>query len=216
MTDLKTVLKPLTKTEDQKLDTAIGAAINKTLSAEMAKTANADMKEAFEKRFGKNRLKTNLDWTQYFLNSPSKNCLDSIHVDVYNWGRDMFCEKLSPDYAAIREFCDDGDIKGTAKATFTWLNKEETYANKKLTFTTREKTKQDWQSLCNTEFSKYGKEIITGRRSAKVTKTGKEKFEQKLSSLFRAVNADDFEGNAVECNNLLNRFRSLGFKFKSE
>ena len=92
------------------------------------------MKEAFEKRFGKNRLNTNRDWTQYFLNSPSKNCLDSIHVDVYNWGRDMFCEKLSPDYAAIREFCDDGDIKGTKKAAFLWLNKEETYANKKAYF----------------------------------------------------------------------------------
>ena len=215
MTDLKTVLKPLTKNEGETLDVAIGAAINKTLSFEAAKTANEAMKKLFEKRF-KNRLNTNRDWTQYFLNSPSKNCLDSIHVDVFNWGRDMFCEKLSPDYAAIREFCDDGDIKGTAKAAFTWLNKEETYANKKLTFTTREKTKQAWQSLCNTEFSKYGKEIITGRRSAKVTKTGKEKFEQKLSSLFRAVNADDFEGNAVECNALLNKFRSLGFTFKSE
>lgn len=192
MTDLKTVLKPLTKTEGEKLDVAIGAAVNKTLSSEAAKAANAIMKDLFEKRF-KNRLNTNRDWTQYFLNSPSKNCLDSIHVDVFNWGRDMFCEKLSPDYAAIREFCDDGDIKGTAKATFTWLNKEETYANNKLTFTTREKTKQAWQSLCNTEFNKYGKEIITGKKSAQAVKSHKEKFEQKLSSLFRSINADEFE-----------------------
>lgn len=215
MTDLKNVLKPLTKTEGEKLDVAIGAAVNKTLSSEAAKAANAIMKELFEKRF-KNRLNTNRDWTQYFLNSPSKNCLDSIHVDVFNWGRDMFCEKLSPDYAAIREFCDDGDIKGTAKATFTWLNKEETYANNKLTFTAREKTKQAWQALCNTEFNKYGKEIITGKKSAQAVKSHKEKFEQKLSSLFRSINADEFEGNAVECNNLLNKFRALGFTFKSE
>ena len=215
MTDLKTVLKPLTKTEGEKLDVAIGAAVNKTLSSEVAKAANSIMKELFEKRF-KNRLNTNRDWTQYFLNSPAKNCLDSIHVDVFNWGRDMFCEKLSPDYAAIREFCDDGDIKGTAKATFTWLSKEETYANNKLTFVTKEKTKQAWQSLCNTEFNKYGKEIITGKKSAQVVKSHKEKIEQKLSSLFRSINADEFEGNAVECNALLNRFRSLGFTFKNE
>lgn len=215
MTDLKTVLKPLTKTEGEKLDVAIGAAVNKTLSSEAAKAANSIMKELFEKRF-KNRLNTNRDWTQYFLNSPSKNCLDSIHVDVFNWGRDMFCEKLSPDYAAIREVCDNGDMKGTAKATFLWLDKKETYANGKLTFTARENTKQAWQSLCNTEFNKYGKEIITGKKTATPPKTGKAKMEAKLSSLFTQINADDFEGNAVECNALLNRFRSLGFKFKSE
>lgn len=215
MTDLKTVLKPLTKNEGETLDTAIISAVKKVLSVDAAKEANAKMKALFEKRF-KDRMNSNRKWEQYFLNSPAKNCLDSIHVDVYNWGRDMFCEKLSPDYAAIREYCDNGDIKGTAKATFTWLNKSETYANSKLTFTEREITKQAWQSLCNTEFSKYGKEIITGKKSATVTKTGKEKFEAKLSSLFRSVNDEAFEGNAVECNNLLNRFRSLGFKFKSE
>ena len=215
MTDLKTVLKPLTKNEGETLDTAIISAVKKVLSVDAAKEANAKMKALFEKRF-KNRMNSNRNWEQYFLNSPSKNCLDSIHVDVYNWGRDMFCEKLSPDYAAIREYCDNGDIKGTAKATFTWLDKKETYANGKLTFTERDITKQAWQSLCNTEFSKYGKEIITGKKSATVTKTGKEKFEAKLSSVFRSVNDESFEGNAVECNALLNRFRSLGFKFKSE
>ena len=47
MTDLKTVLKPLTKTEDEKFDVAIGAAINKTLSVEAAKTANEAMKCSF-------------------------------------------------------------------------------------------------------------------------------------------------------------------------
>lgn len=215
MTDLKTLLKPLTKTEGQTLDTAIISAVKKVLSVDAAKTANEEMRKLFEKRF-KSRMLSNRNWEQYFLNSPSKNCLDSIHVDVYNWGRDMFCEKLSPDYEAIREYCDNGDIKGTAKATFTWLDKKETYANGKLTFTERDITKQAWQSLCNTEFSKYGKEIITGKKSASAPKTGKEKFEAKLSSVFRSVNDEAFEGNAVECNGLLNRFRSLGFKFKSE
>ena len=40
MTDLNVVLKPLTKTEGQTLDTAIGASVKKTFSVEEAKTAN--------------------------------------------------------------------------------------------------------------------------------------------------------------------------------
>ena len=216
MTDLKNVLKPLTKTENQKLDTAIGASVKKVFSAEAAKKANEAMKKLFDQRF-EGQIPSNRKWEQYFLNSPSKNCLDSIHVNVYNWGRDMFCEKLSPDYEAIRAVCDDGEIDSRkTKHTFLWLDKKATYAKNKLTFTERELSKGGWQSLCNTEFSKYGKECITGRRTPKVTKTGKEKFEQKLSSLFNAVNAENFEGNAVECNNLLNKFRALGFTFKSE
>ena len=216
MTDLKVVLKPLTKNEGTTLDTAIDAAVKKVITIEQAKKANEAMKALFEKRF-KGKIPSNRKWEQYFLNSPSQNCLDSIHVDVFNWGRDMYCERLSPDYEAIRAVCDDGEMDSRkTKHTFLWLNKEETYANNKLTFTERELTKSGWQSLCNTEFSKYGKECITGRRSAKVVKTDKEKFEMKLSSLFRSINADNFEGNAVECNNLLNRFRALGFTFKSE
>lgn len=216
MTDLTTVLKPLTKNEGTTLDTAIDASVKKVFSAEASKTANEAMKALFEKRF-KGKIPSNRKWEQYFLNSPSNNLLDSIHVDVFNWGRDIYCERLSPDYEAIRAVCDDGDMDSRkTKHKFLWLNKDETYANNKLTFTIRELTKGGWQSLCNTEFGKYGKECITGRRSPKVVKTEKEKFEMKLSSLFRAVNADNFEGNAVECNNLLNKFRALGFTFKSE
>tara|TARA_Y100001951_G_C11276515_1_gene262285 strand:+ start:809 stop:1459 length:651 start_codon:yes stop_codon:yes gene_type:complete len=216
MTDLTTVLKPLTKSEGSTLDTAIDASVKKTFSIEAAKTANEAMKKLFEKRFD-GQIPSNRKWEQYFLNSPSNNLLDSIHVNVFNWGRDIYCERLSPDYAAIRELCDNGEMDSRkTKHTFLWLDKKETYAKNKLTFTERELSKGGWQSLCNTEFNKYGKECITGRRSPKVTKTGKEKFEAKLSSLFNAVNAENFEGNAVECNNLLNRFRALGFTFKSE
>lgn len=216
MTDLNVVLKPLTKTEGQTLDTAIGASVKKTFSVEEAKTANEAMQASFEKRF-KGKIPSNRLWEQYFLNSPSSNLLDSIHVDVYNWGRDIYCERLSPEYTEIRAVCDNGDMDSRkTKHTFLWLNKDETYANNKLTFTERELTKGGWQSLINTEFSKYGKECITGRRSPKTTKSEKAKFEAKLSSLFRAINADNFEGNAVECNKLINSFRALGFTFKSE
>ena len=216
MTDLNVVLKPLTKNEGSTLDTAIDASVKKVLSAEAAKEANEAMKKLFEKRF-EGKIPSNRKWEQYFLNSPSQNCLDSIHVNVFNWGRDIYCERLSPDYEAIRAVCDDGEIDSRkTKHKFLWLNKKETYKKNKLVFTEKELTKGGWQSLCNTEFSKYCKECITGRRTPKVTKTDKEKFEMKLSSLFRAINADNFEGNAVECNNLLNRFRSLGFTFKSE
>ena len=128
----------------------------------------------------------------------------------------MFCEKLSPDYAAIREFCDDGDIKATAKATFTWLNKEETYANGKAYFQTREKLNKLGNHFAILNSISMAKKLLPAKVQAKVVKSNKEKFEQKLSSLFRAVNADEFEGNAVECNALLNKFRSLGFTFKSE
>ena len=216
MTDLNVLLKPLTKNEGTTLDTAIDASVKKTFSIEAAKSANEAMKALFEKRF-KGKIPSNRLWEQYFLNSPSSNLLDSIHVDVFNWGRDIYCERLSPEYAEIRAVCDNGDMDSRkTKHTFLWLNKEETYTNKKLTFTERELTKGGWQSLINTEFSKYGKECITGRRSPKTTKSEKAKFEAKLSSLFRAINADNFEGNAVECNSLLNKFRSLGFTFKSE
>ena len=216
MTDLNVVLKPLTKNEGSTLDTAIDASVKKTFSIEAAKSANEAMKALFEKRF-KGKIPSNRSWEQYFLNSPAKNCLDSNHVDVYNWGRDIYCERLSPDYDAIRALCDDGEMDSRkTKHTFVWLNKDDTYANNKLTFTERELSKGGWQSLINTEFSKYGKECITGRRSPKTTKTGKEKFEAKLSSLFRAINAEGFEGNAVECNKLINSFRAQGFTFKSE
>ena len=216
MTDLKNVLKPLSEEEGSTLDTAIGASVKKVFSAEEAKQANEKMKELFDARF-KGKIPSNRKWEQYFLNSPSNNLLDSIHVNVFNWGRDMFCVRLSPDYEAIRAVCDDGEMDSRkTKHKFLWLDKKETYANNKITFTEKELTKGGWQSLCNTEFNKYGKECITGRRTPKVTKTDKEKFEMKLSSLFRAINADNFEGNAVECNALLNKFRALGFTFKSE
>ena len=55
MTDLKTVLKPLTKNEGETLDTAIISAVKKVLSVDAAKEANAKMKALFEKRF-KNRM----------------------------------------------------------------------------------------------------------------------------------------------------------------
>ena len=193
MTDLNVVLKPLTKNEGSTLDTAIDAAVKKVLSAEAAKEANEAMKKLFEKRF-EGKIPSNRKWEQYFLNSPSQNCLDSIHVNVFNWGRDIYCERLSPDYEAIRAVCDDGEIDSRkTKHKFLWLDKKKTYANNKLTFTEKELTKGGWQSLCNTEFNKYGKECITGRRTPKVTKTDKEKFELKLSSLFRAINADNFD-----------------------
>lgn len=153
-------------------------------------------------------------WAMYVFN-PASSPIDNMHIPIHNFIVDAMGSASSPDYYAIKEFCQNMEVEGKEKLTFTVIDRNKSKVAGEIVLVEKEQTKQRWQQWRSTQMTN-NRHLLCGTQRKPSTPAGWHAATQKkFTALWNALNAENADQtfNQATAIQTLNQIATMG-KFK--